>query len=300
MNTKITILKRRNYHSRDEHISFLEEGHKYIIHGDDTFQSVTTVVHLCFPQFNADEIINAMKKGKNWNAKNKYWGKTDEEIKNGWTQNGMEASKQGSELHYHIECFMNEDVIDAETNENIEYDHEDLLTLYEAEPEIAKESEKEWGKEWRFFINYVRSHPSFVPFRTEWTVYHEEIKIAGSIDMVYKDKATGHLKIYDWKRAKEIKRFDYKHGTNPIVGHLQNSNFWHYSLQLNIYKAILEQKYGYVVSELFLVRLHPNNENDDYQLIKCADLSKEVAELFQERRQNISHNPNYYTANPHA
>jgi hypothetical protein len=238
-----------------------------------------------------------MKKGKNWNAKNKYWGKTDEQIKEGWNQNGAAASKQGSELHLNIEYFMNEDLIDAETNENIEYDHDDLLTLYE--DEIKRNRPAIITKEWGFFINYVRNHPSFVPFRTEWTVYYEEIKIAGSIDMVYKDKETGHLKIYDWKRAKEIKRFDYKNGTNPILGHIPNSNFWHYSLQLNIYKAILEQKYGYVVSELFLVRLHPDNENEDYQLIKCADLSKEVNELFEERKQNISHDPNYYAKKPH-
>jgi ATP-dependent exoDNAse (exonuclease V) beta subunit len=192
---------------------------------------------------------------------------------------------------------MNEDVIDAETNENIEYDHEDLLTMYEEE--IAQNPRTSLSKEWGFFINYVRDKPCFVPFRTEWTVYDEEIKIAGSIDMVYKDKATGQLKIYDWKRAKEIKRFDYKNGTNPIVGHLPNSNFWHYSLQLNIYKAILEKNYGYRVSELFLVRLHPDNENNDYQLIQCADLSNEVNELFQERKQNISRDPNYYATKTH-
>lgn len=297
MNEKLIILKQRNFHPRDNHISFMEEGHKYIVHGDDTYQSVTTVVHSCFPQFNPDEIIKGMKKGKNWNAKNKYWGKSDEEIKEGWNQNGNSASKQGSELHYQIECFMNEDLIDAETNENIEYDHDDLLVLYE--DEITRDRPAIITKEWGFFINYIRSNPSFVPFRTEWTVYSEEIKIAGSIDMVYKDRATGHLKIYDWKRAKEIKRFDYKNGTNPIVGHLPNSNFWHYSLQLNIYKAILEQKYGYVVSELFLVRLHPDNENEDYQLIKCADLSNEVNELFQERKRNISHDPHYYATRAH-
>ena len=32
----------------------------------------------------------------------------------------------------------------------------------------------------------------------------EEMKIAGSIDMVYKCGKTGKLHIYDWKRCKEI------------------------------------------------------------------------------------------------
>jgi hypothetical protein len=34
--------------------------------------------------------------------------------------------------------------------------------------------------------------------------FNEEIKLAGSIDMVFQDKYTKEFHIYDWKRVKEI------------------------------------------------------------------------------------------------
>jgi len=55
----------------------------------------------------------------------------------------------------------------------------------------------------------------------------------------------------------------------------------HYSLQLNTYKTILEQKYGTVIRDMFLVCLHPDNANKSYLKIKVADLSEEMRALFK-------------------
>jgi hypothetical protein len=58
-------------------------------------------------------------------------------------------------------------------------------------------------------------------------------------------------------------------------------------LQLNTYKAIIEQKYGKKVTDLFLVRLHPDAEEKNYELIKLPDLSTEISDLFLERRKQL-------------
>ena len=58
-------------------------------------------------------------------------------------------------------------------------------------------------------------------------------------------------------------------------------------LQLNTYKRILERKYGKTVTDLYLVRLHPDAEEKNYELIKLPDLSKEIDELFEERKQKL-------------
>ena len=68
---------------------------------------------------------------------------------------------------------------------------------------------------------------------------------------------------------------------------MPDSNFWHYALQLNTYKAILERKYDKKVTDLFLVRLHPDTEEKTYELIKLPDLSKEINELFEERKKEV-------------
>ena len=117
-------------------------------------------------------------------------------------------------------------------------------------------------------------------------IYDEDLLLAGSIDMVY-ENPDGTLMIYDWKRSKEIKKTDsfMKYALTECISHIPDTNYWHYTLQLNTYKAILEEKYGKKVTEIYLVRLHPNNEKKSYDLIKCADLSQEIADLFREREK---------------
>jgi hypothetical protein len=44
------------------------------------------------------------------------------------------------------------------------------------------------------------------------------------------------------------------------------------------------------VDELYLVCLHPENKNKDYQRIKVANLQEEVQDLFQIRKNEIRKN----------
>jgi hypothetical protein len=287
--TLYPILYGKNKHERDNHIQFFEEGHKYIIttDPDSQYTSVTTWNHSHFPHFNADEVIRNMMKGRNWKPGNKYWNMTAEEIKQLWASNGATESGAGTNMHFDIECFMNQDLVD-EDNAPISYTHEDLLNVYEAEIDDGMPPPN-LSEEWDFYLKFIKDNPDLKPYRTEWTIYHEELKLAGSIDMVY-ENPDGSLKIYDWKRSKEISKINHfnKYAITECVNHLQDANYWHYSLQLNTYKAILEEKYGKKVTDLYLVRLHPNNEKKSYDLIKCADLSEEIADLFELKRKSGS------------
>ena len=114
-----------------------------------------------------------------------------------------------------------------------------------------------------------------------WLVFKEDIKLAGSIDMIYK-KPDGTLAIYDWKRAKEIKFENrYQKMTGPL-NHLPDTNYWHYSLQLNIYRRILEELYHVTVSELALVVLHPNQTT--YKVVRLNMMDEEVEAMMATRR----------------
>jgi ATP-dependent exoDNAse (exonuclease V) beta subunit len=119
-------------------------------------------------------------------------------------------------------------------------------------------------------------------------IYHEELKLAGSIDMVY-ENPDGTLSIYDWKRSANITKINTwdKFAIPYCISHLPDSNFWHYALQLNTYKTILERNYGKKVSKLCLVRLHPNNEDKTYEILDVPILEKEMNELFEEREKQI-------------
>jgi hypothetical protein len=107
--------------------------------------------------------------------------------------------------------------------------------------------------------------------------------------MVY-ENPDGTLSIYDWKRSKEITRVNSfnKYAKTKLICHMPDSNFWHYALQLNTYKRILERKYNKIITDLYLVRLHPDAEEKNYELIKLPDLTKEIDELFEERKKEVN------------
>jgi len=275
------VLATRNCHNRDQYIQFFEEDHKYVIINDpnNKYTSVTTWNHSHFPIFNANLIIKNMMRGKNWKEGHKYWGLTAEEIKKQWSNNSSAVSGAGTDLHFEIECFMNNPDLESGFKG---YKNADLYETYLQNPNLKE------VVEWDYFINFVKDHSELKPYRTEWTIYDEDLKISGSIDMVY-ENPDGTLSIYDWKRSKEITRVNNfnKFAINKLICHMPDANFWHYALQLNTYKRILERKYGKTVTDLYLVRLHPDAEEKNYELIKLPDLSKEIDELFEERKQKL-------------
>lgn len=272
-----TYLQEKNPHPRDDNITFDEGPHIYTIRTlvenekgekeykyDSGFTSVTTWNHSHFPHFDSDKVITNMMNSKKWTS-NKYYGMTREEIKAEWELNRDNSAKAGTKMHYDIECFYNNIIPD---NDSIEYQY-----FKNFEEERTKEGG--FGEKWK-------------PYRTEWMIYDEELRLSGSVDMIYEDE-NGVLKIYDWKRSKEIKKSNpWESAKTECINHLPNSNYWHYSLQLNTYKAILERKYGKKVDELCLVCLHPDNKNSNFLMIKVPTLRDEIKDLFEERIKNIS------------
>jgi len=276
-------LSRQNHHPLDNFVRFYAKGHKYEIITDPNskYVSVTTWNHKQFPKFDADAVIMNIFKSKSWGPGHKYWGLTREQIKSSWKSNGDAVSDAGTKLHEQIERFMN--------NEHIikNYTHKELYNYYSN----TSRSEMNFipSKEWNYFLQFVKDHPQLKPYRTEWMIFHDNLKIAGSIDMVY-ENPDGTLSVYDWKRSKEITKINNwdQFAINPIICHLPDANFWHYALQLNTYKKILEEKYGKIVTNLYLVRLHPDNKEDSYELLEVPILTKEITDLFEERKKEVS------------
>jgi hypothetical protein len=263
---------------RDSLIKFYARGHKYEILSDKNskYTSVTTWNHSHFPKFDADKIIDNIFKSKSWGPDHKYWGQTAEQIKASWKANGDAVAGAGTNLHERIENFMNNDKLKPGYT---------LKDLYENYNNTCEYNELEWD----YFLKFVNDNHELKPYRTEWMIFHEEMKLAGSIDMVFENE-DGTLSIYDWKRSKEITKVNNwnQYALNTLISEMPDTNFWHYSLQLNTYKRILEEKYDKKVTKLCLVRLHPLAEEKTYELLEVPILDKEMSELFEERRKQVS------------
>lgn len=252
----------QNEHERDKHVHFDEPTHIYTVKGQTFgYISVTKFLHEFFPHFDAEATIRKMMRSPNW-PNSKWFGMTAEQIKAAWDANGKEASGAGTAMHLAIEQFLNgaAHLIPAEILETAE---------------------------WKYFQNFWKDHGhDLVPFRTEWEVWSEEYRLTGSIDMIFYRKSDDSYVIYDWKRSKQIKT------TNEFGGkgfypldHLPDCNYWHYTLQLNVYRWFLETYYGLKISDMYLIILHPDNKN--YRRMQLNRLDEEVEDMMNSRLRAV-------------
>ena len=239
---------KRNRHSRDYYISFDEATHIYKV-GGITLQSVTNIVENCFPKFDAQ--LHA----KTTAAK---MGMTEEEVIAMWERKGKESRELGTAMHQKIESYY----------QGKDSREDDAFRLF------------------KVFADKVKLEP----YRTEWAVYDTDYNIAGTIDFV--DYQDGKYTIYDWKRSDKIiangmpvkvSKYQEK-GLYPLE-HLENCAYYHYALQLSLYKFILEKNYNIKVSDLRLGIFHPSY--DKPYVLKMPYLENEVKTLMELRSEVI-------------
>jgi len=217
-NASINLLSEINKHPFDNRIRFREEGHIYWIDDDNTdLISATTFIHKFFNEFDTEKIINNIINSKKYKTDKtyKYYNISKEDILKQWDDNRNQASEAGTLMHADIEYYYN------------------CL-------EVNNESD-----EFKQFLEFYKDHSHLKMFRTEWMIFSDLLKITGSIDAVFINE-DGTLSLGDWKRSKEISfdSFDGQtYGKFPFEN-LPDCNFYHYSLQLNLYRIILEKFYG--------------------------------------------------------
>ena len=262
MSSKVppSYLAKVNEHERDQFITFDEGPHLYTVRGKLGYTSVTTFIHKHFPHFDSDAIISQILRSKKMkDTTYKYYGMTKETIIADWDKNRDTAAAAGTSMHYDIECYYN----------NIDMGNVSI--------------------EFQYFREFCRDFPELKPYRTEWCVFYEEYKLSGSIDMIF-ENPDGTIQIYDWKRCKSIEYEAYGNKTaiTPCIRHMPDTNFWHYALQLNLYKTILEHKYGKKVTGLYLVCLHPDNQYKTYDRIEVPVLDEEIKNVLSWWKDKIS------------
>lgn len=256
-------------HPRDAHITFDEGPHIYTVDGDSGFTSVTTLNKAYFEGFEEDKTIERMARGMPWikdeetgeerfPRDTKYYRMTRKEIKDEWERVRVEASTAGTAMHKALEDHYNGDDIELET------------------------------PEWQYCKAFFEDYKHMKPYRTEWMIWDKDLRIAGSIDMIFQDQRDGSHWVCDWKRSKDLNKENRynKFSHIPCISHVADTSYGHYSLQLNTYKAILEKHYGITIKGMFLVVFHPNNNS--YEKHDVPDMSKEIQDLFEMRLKALA------------
>ncbi len=222
---------------RDKDIQFYPQEHVYLYQGAKEFTPVSKVISYFFSPFDSF-----------------YWSKikaNQEKVPQGqkleeWDEKGAEAREVGTFMHQQIANYYAR----KEYRKNYQFQYTGKYIYVSKNISLANEYAQ--------FVDFLKHHIS-TPCRTEWTIYDENLKIAGTIDMLYPNGTT--YDIYNWKRSqKVVDSFGHPIQINTYgnmgrkgLGNIQNTSYWHYCIQLNLYKHILETKYGLQIGKMYLV-----------------------------------------------
>jgi hypothetical protein len=212
-----------------------EETHTYKVDGIP-YKSVTTLIASWFPKFDAKHALRGMKASPSWES-SKYFGMTDDEIICKWESDGKLAAQLGTDLHYYIEQYLKQNPLEGDSVEIQQF--------------------KQFASETHLVVHEL-----------EWRLFDSTTKITGAIDCACINK-DGTLDLYDWKRCGNMLK---THGfaTLPELVHIPSSNYWKYTIQLNMYKYLVEKTTSYKVKNMFIVCFHPSNLG--YQKYRVTDM----------------------------
>ena len=227
----------------DSNLVLNEEEHKYTLKTKPNleFTSVTTLIHKFFQPFDAEKTaVYLVSKVQ------KYKDKTAEELLADWKQSG----RDGNEVHKQLETYLNN----------------------QSQPKHPKARQ---GVKWLEDNEYGNGD---FKFYSEVTLYSEEIKIAGTIDLLIYNTATDEYALGDWKTSKVIRKLGYKNamGTGPAK-ELEDCNYIHYSLQLSMYRYILKEYYDLEVKNQKLIHLK-DNTTKSYSTPYYEEIIKEMTQ----------------------
>ena len=257
MEAKMKAFKDAGKYEQDAFIDFEPEGHVYTYKGVQQLLPVSSLIGYFFEPFDAQGIAQ-----RQWE---RYGVPIEESLKK-WKRIGRRAADVGTFMHEQTENYFRDGT---------------FLTVcpfcYEGETEeVSIEQEKQ------YFLRFVSDY-QISPYRQEWPVYDTGLNIAGTIDMICQND-DGTFTIYDWKRSTKVvnqlgqpvtEAFGGKMSINGI--NLPDTSYYHYCIQQNLYRHMLETHYGLRVRAMNLVVLSP--EYPSYYVAEVPRMEEVVAQI---------------------
>lgn len=238
-------------------IDYHDLPHKYYI-GEKQMISVTTFIALFKEKFDTPTISEAYA-NKN--------GLIQRFVVDDWDWKRERGCSKGGLVHKYCEDYYN--------NKIFPYPAEDMTRMLGYD-NIKPAYDKIIPLFHKF---YNDSKENLVSIKTELIVGDEELGIAGCVDKLFYNRKSGLLEIWDWKTNKrmrmkaEFSKNKYKY---PIQ-HLDYCEINTYSLQLSLYKYIIERNTKFKLGKCYLVWLNENNDN--YKVFPCFDMKDEIEEM---------------------
>ena len=185
-------------------------------------------------------------------------GMTPDEVKQMWKAKGEASMAIGTEVHLYAEQTIRKE------------DRSQLTTVL---------AHKKANCFQRFYDNH---HNIFEEVYPEIRVYDEEFGIGGMVDLLFRYKDLWY--IVDWKTNKEISTSNPWDNLLPPFWSLQASDLNYYSLQLSMYKLMIERNTGIKIAALRVINLR---EEGEAIVHSAKDLSIQLLKQIENGKQEI-------------
>ena len=195
-----------------------------------------------------------------WSTKKaKERGISQEEILAEWKYKADYSCEKGTLLHEYAENYLNNKIFPYN-------DERGKKLLKEGPNDLKKDFEK---LKTLFHQFYEDSYGKLIPIK----------------DQLFWNNKANELQIWDWKTNKEIKRNNKWQQFKDPIAHLDVCEFNTYSLQLSLYRFIIEKNTNLKLGDSYIVWF--NEKNTHYEPIKCRDYRPEIVSLIEEFNKDI-------------
>ncbi len=237
--------------AQDNDIEFFAKEHIYVYKKFIQLKAVSDIISMFFRKF--DSI--------GWSRKKALENGISQRCQlEQWDCKGVESREVGTYLHEQIHKYLVREKTDF--TYHFQYNGE----------EVHVDKMVDISTEYIYFKKFLNEE-NIIPFRTEWQIFDPVLRIAGTIDFLSRND--NGFDLYDWKRSDKIDKYAtvWNHGINGLES-VPDTRYYHYCLQLNMYKYILENNYNITINKMYLVVLHPTY--NAYQKIEVPSMKNAI------------------------
>jgi len=135
------------------------------------------------------------------------------------------------------------------------------------------------------FYNDTVAKGKLIPVKSELVIGDIDLMLCGMVDQLFWNERYQCYQIWDWKTNTKLRmKSDYGNKMKGSLYMLDDCEFNTYSLQLSVYKKIIEMNTNIKLGESSIVWF--NEENQNYKVITCNDYSDHVDTIFETLKTN--------------
>lgn len=246
-------------------VTFYEEPHKYFI-DKKIYISVTTLIH---------EYVEPFQENYWSQIKANQYGLTQTQVKRAWKFINKKGTMKGTMIHDYSENLIN--------CKKFSYPKKEVIKKFGFDPILP---EYEYTKKLvdKFHADIKGK---LIPISTEQIVYDKKVKIAGMFDILYWNIRAQEFQIWDNKTNKKLtKKGEGERNLLNKLSLLEETDLEIYSLQLEMYKQIIQRNTSIKLGKSYIVWFSHNN--DEYKIIPINDRKYYIDIMFEERINSLA------------